>query len=294
MNFDKLKNVKYNEPMKNHTTFRIGGTADVFVSPSSPAELAEVVSLCKSGGCPYLVMGNGSNMLVSDKGIRGVVIRIGNEMSDCIINGETVYAQAGILLSALSARLIEHSLSGFERLSGIPGSLGGGIFMNAGAYGSELCDVIKSVEYLDTNGEIKTAPVSELEMGYRTSIFQKNGGIILSAIMQFKKGNADDIRREISEYRKKRSDKQPVDMPSAGSAFKRPDGYFAGKLIEDAGLTGCSVGGAQVSLKHAGFIVNTGDATAQDVLDLIDRIRDTVREKFGVELEPEIRLIGER
>ena len=298
MNFDKLnavsKNIKFNEPMKNHTTFRIGGNADVFVSPKSIDELARVISVCKSENYPCLVVGNGSNMLVSDKGIRGVVIHIGKDLSDCRIDGDTVYAQSGILMSALSAKLLEHSLSGFERLSGIPGTLGGGIFMNAGAYGGELSEFIKSVEYLDTTGEIKSADADKLCFGYRTSIFQKEGWIILSATMQFKKGNADDIKKEISEYRNRRNEKQPIELPSAGSVFKRPEGHFAGKLIQDANLMGYTIGGAQVSTKHAGFIVNTGNATAQDVLDLIEHIKKTVLDKFGVELEPEIRLIGER
>lgn len=297
MDFDKLKgiteNVLFNEEMSRHTTFRIGGKCTVFVSPKTVEELKSIIALFKEENYPYMIAGNGSNMLISDDGLDGAVIHIGRNMSECVIDGCRVYAQAGISMSRLAAELAEAGLSGFERLSGIPGSLGGGIFMNAGAYGSELKDVIKSVDFLDSEGNVRTYDKDELKMGYRTSVFQDKACVILSCVMELKKGNAEEIKAEMSEYRSRRNEKQPVELPSAGSAFKRPEGYFAAKLIEDSGLKGCTIGGAAVSEKHAGFIVNKGGATAEDVLKLIEHIQKTVKEKFDVELTPEIRLISQ-
>lgn len=241
-----------------------------------------------------MVMGNGSNMLVSDKGIRGVVLQVGGKLSQCRIDGETVYAEAGILMSALAKRILAAELTGFEFASGIPGTLGGGIYMNAGAYGGELKDIIREVTYMDENGEIRTARNAELDFGYRHSMFETRKCVILSCVMELKKGNAEEIRALMADYTKRRNDKQPISMPSAGSTFKRPEGYFAGKLIQDSGLMGYSVGGAQVSEKHAGFVVNKGGATAEDVLNLIEYVQKTVMDKFGVHLEPEVRLIGDR
>lgn len=282
----------FDEPMKNHTTFRIGGNADCFISAKNTDEIKAVVSYCKKNSIDFMIMGNGSNMLVSDKGIRGVVIQVSKAMSECSINGCEVTAEAGILLSALAQRLLKAELSGFEELSGIPGTLGGGIYMNAGAYGGEIKNILKEVTFIDREGNIRTLKNHELDLGYRHSVFEDNGGVILSATMLFEKGKYDDIKAAMAEYTKRRNDKQPISMPSAGSAFKRPEGYFAGKLIEDSNLKGFSIGGAQISEKHAGFIVNTGNATAQDVLDLIEHVQKTVKEKFDVVLEPEIRLIG--
>lgn len=295
---DKLReiseNIKLNEEMKNHTTFKIGGPADIFISAGSAEEIQKVIALCKETGTPCMVMGNGSNMLVSDKGIRGVVLQVGNKMASCRIDGEKVYAEAGILMSALAKKILAAELTGFEFASGIPGTLGGGIYMNAGAYGGELKDIIEEVTYIDENNEIRTAKNAELDFGYRHSMFETGKYVILSCIITLRKGAAEEIKALMSDYMKRRNDKQPVSMPSAGSTFKRPEGYFAGKLIQDAGLMGYCAGGAQVSEKHAGFVVNKGGATAQDVLDLIKHIQKTVKEKFGVDLEPEIRLIGDK
>lgn len=295
---DKIReiseDVKINEEMKNHTTFRIGGPADIFVSVKSAEEIIRILEACNESKTPCMVMGNGSNMLVSDKGIRGVVIHVGSNMSGCRIDGETVYAEAGILMSALAKKILEAELTGFEFAAGIPGTLGGGIYMNAGAYGGELKDIIDEVTYIDENNEIKTSKNDELEFGYRHSIFETGKYVILSCTMKLKKGNFEEIKAQMADFTKRRNDKQPVSMPSAGSTFKRPEGYFAGKLIQDCGLMGYSIGGAQVSEKHAGFVVNKGGATADNVLKLIEHIQKTVMDKFGVWLEPEVRLIGDK
>lgn len=288
------ENVKFNEEMKNHTTFKIGGAADIFISASGVDDARAVLDWCGETDTPCLVMGNGSNMLVSDKGIRGVVLQIGSGLSGFRVDGEEVYAEAGILMSALAKKILEAELTGFEFASGIPGTLGGGIYMNAGAYGGELKDIIEEVTYIDENNEIKTSANAELDFGYRHSMFETGKYVILSCKMRLKHGNYDEIKAQMAEYTRRRNEKQPISMPSAGSTFKRPQGYFAGKLIQDAGLMGYSVGGAQVSEKHAGFVVNKGGATAKDVLDLIEHIQKTVKEKFGVQLEPEVRLIGEK
>lgn len=286
--------VKFDEPMRLHTTFKIGGPADAFVEVQNAEEIISLIKYCKQNSIPYMIMGNGSNMLVSDKGIRGVVIQVGKAMNNITIDGEAVTAQAGVLMSTLANAILKAELSGFETLSGIPGTLGGGIYMNAGAYGGELKDVIDTVTYIDESGKVITKPNEELDLSYRHSMFETGKYVILSAELKLKKGSYDEIKAAMQEYNKRRSDKQPLSMPSAGSTFKRPEGYFAGKLIQDSGLVGYSVGGAQVSEKHAGFVVNKGGATAADVLALIKHIQDTVKEKFGVCLEPEVRLIGEQ
>ena len=277
-----------NEPMSKHTTFRIGGPADVFISISDAEELAAVIREAKAQNVPFMIMGNGSNMLVGDNGIRGLVIQIAGNMSGCEITGTTITAQAGILMSKLAAAALKAGLTGFETLSGIPGTLGGGIFMNAGAYGGELKDIVKSVTYIDNEGSINTIDNSACGFGYRSSVFSGGGKYVLSAVLELQKGDEAAIKAAMADYNKRRSDKQPLNMPSAGSTFKRPEGYFAGKLIQDAGLMGYSIGGAQVSEKHAGFVVNKGGATARDVLDLIEYVQETVKEKFGVTLEPEV------
>ena len=295
---DKLKKISphilENEPMSNHTSFKIGGNADMFVSVKSEKELSEVLVFARENGIVVTVMGNGSNMLVSDKGIRGLVIQIGSEMTDVKIDGETVWAEAGVLMSKLASVVLRENLSGFETLSGIPGTLGGGIYMNAGAYGGEIKDIVSTVTYIDEQGNMHTVTGKECDFSYRHSIFCDGGKYIVSAELLFRKGDYDEIKAAMADYIKRRSDKQPLAMPSAGSTFKRPDGYFAGKLIQDAGLMGYSIGGAAVSEKHAGFVVNKGGASAKDVLELINHIQKTVREKFGVELEPEVRLIGQQ
>lgn len=286
-------NVLFDEDMKKHTSFRIGGRADAFVSASGTLEIEKLRCICDETDTPYMILGNGSNVLVSDKGIRGVVIHIGADMAKCRIDGCEVYADAGILMSSLSKKLLEASLTGFEFASGIPGTLGGGIFMNAGAYGGELKDIIENVTFIAPDGMIRTETAEKLDMSYRHSMFSDGGYIIISCKLRLKKGNYDEIKARMQDYNSRRAEKQPLNLPSAGSTFKRPDGYFAGKLIQDAGLMGFSIGGAQVSEKHAGFVVNTGSATAADVTALIEHVQNTVEERFGVRLEPEVRFIGE-
>ncbi len=283
-----------NEPMSAHTTFRIGGPADMFVSVRSISEMRELIKAVKETMTPFMVIGNGSNMLVSDKGIRGLVIHIGKDLSDISVSGNIITAQAGALMSKVASEALRAELTGFETLSGIPGSLGGGLFMNAGAYGGEIKNVVKSVTYIDESGEIYTVSNEECKFSYRHSIFCDGGKYILSAELELKKGDPSEIKAAMDDYNNRRKEKQPLSMPSAGSTFKRPEGYFAGRLIEDCGLKGYRVGGAMISDLHAGFVVNTGNATASDVMTLIDDVRDMVRKKFGVELEPEVRLIGER
>lgn len=288
------KDVLFDEPMSRHTTFRIGGNADVFVNASSSEEIVSVISYCLEHHIPYMCMGNGSNMLVSDNGIRGVVISIGSNMSEVQVVDNMIYAEAGALMSKIASAALGAELSGFETLSGIPGTVGGGIYMNAGAYGGEIKSVLKNVTFISKNNDIVTMDTDQLELGYRHSIFETNGGIIVKCCLELKKGNKNEISAAMKEYSKRRNEKQPLSMPSAGSTFKRPEGHFAGKLIQDAGLMGFSIGGAQISTKHAGFIVNTGNATAADVLALIEHVRKTVFAQSGIMLEPEVRLIGEK
>ncbi len=287
------QNVSYNEPMSKHTSFRIGGSADCMVTASGNDEICRVITYCRENNIKYIVMGNGTNMLVGDNGIRGVVIKIDSDMSEVTVDGEIIEAQSGILLSKLANVAMKNSLGGLEFAGGIPGTLGGGIFMNAGAYGGELCNVVQSVTYITADGKINTAYVDELNFGYRKSMFSVSDSIILSAVLKMQKANMGEIKTKMADFAKRRSDKQPLSMPSAGSTFKRPEGHFAGKLIEDSGLKGYSIGGAQVSEKHSGFIVNKGGATAKDVLDLIEYVKNTVKAEFGVTLEPEVRLVGE-
>lgn len=288
----KLLGVLFSEEMKKHTSFKIGGPADIFVECESADDVIVAIDICKKESVPYMILGNGSNLLVSDDGIEGAVIHIGSKMSAIAITGETVVCESGCLLSTLANAVQRESLSGLEFAAGIPGSLGGGVYMNAGAYGGELRDVIESVRYIDSSGNVKTAEKDELDFSYRHSMFSGKDYVILSVTMKLKKGNPDEIRAEMTELNKRRCEKQPLEFPSAGSTFKRPEGYFAGKLIQDAGLMGYSVGGAQVSEKHAGFVINTGNATAEDVLNLIEHIKKTVFEKFEVTLEPEVRITG--
>lgn len=286
------KKTSFNEPMKSHTTFKIGGNADIFCEPQSTQELSELIKYLNSEDKEYIVIGNGSNLLVSDDGIRGVVIKIGDKMSEVSILGDTVKAQSGILLSRLSKLVAKEGLSGMELISGIPGSLGGAVYMNAGAYGAEIGDVIKEVRCVLKNGEIKTFGKEELLLGYRKSVLMENGAIVTECVLKLKKGNKEEINALMGETTKKRVEKQPLELPSAGSTFKRPEGYFAGKLIEDSGLKGYRSGGAMISQKHAGFVVNIDNATAKDVMAVITHAQTVVLEKYGVMLEPEIRFIG--
>lgn len=281
------------EPMNGHTTFRTGGPADIFIMPSSLMEVKESIRILQEYGIPFFVIGNGSNLLVRDKGIRGAVLQIGGRMSKINIDGEYVYAEGGMLLAVLSAKAAENGLTGLEFASGIPGTLGGAVTMNAGAYGGEMRDVLVSVEVLTKEMERKTVPVEDLELSYRHSILPKEGYILLRATLKLQKGNPEGIKARMAELGEQRREKQPLQFPSAGSTFKRPEGYFAGKLIQDAGLKGKAIGGGQVSEKHAGFIINTGKATTQDILDLIAFCQQTVFEKFGVMLETELKIVGE-
>lgn len=282
-----------NEEMKKHTTFKIGGTADMFVSVKTADELADLIRLAKATDTPFFVMGNGSNILVSDNGIRGLVIEIGKNMSKCSVEGNVITAEAGALMSKIASLALDKSLMGFEEISGIPGTLGGAIYMNAGAYGGEIKAIADTVKYVDSNGDFFEISGEECGFGYRTSIFAEGDKFVVSAKLRLQKGNSDEIREKMAEYTRRRREKQPLQYPSAGSTFKRPEGYFAGGLIEDAGLKGFTVGGAKVSELHAGFVINIGNATANDVKNLIAQVQKKVKDKFNVELEPEVKFIGE-
>ena len=264
-----------------------------YLCPHSTAELQKVIEICKEENLPFFVQGNGSNLLVSDRGYRGVVIQLGKNFSDMEVKDERILVKAGALLSKTAKEALDAGLAGMEAVSGIPGTIGGAVMMNAGAYGGEMKDIVESVTVLNQEGELLTLSMEEMKMGYRTSIVKEKGYIVVSAVLKLRRGQRQAIREQMEDYKERRVTKQPLDMPSAGSTFKRPEGYFAGKLIMDAGLRGFSVGGAQVSEKHCGFVVNKGDATAQDVLDLIHEVQRRVKEQFGVELEPEVRFLGE-
>ena len=285
--------VLVDEPMKRHTTFRIGGPADFFLLPSTVDEVRGILEICREEELPYFILGNGSNLLVSDKGYRGVIIQLYRNFSNISVEGNEICASSGALLSQIAAAARNASLTGFEFAGGIPGTLGGAVFMNAGAYGGELKDVLKEAVVMTEQGEIMTLPVEKLDMGYRTSRIKKAGYLVLEARLVLEQGDMDKIRDITKDLTEKRVSKQPLEYPSAGSTFKRPEGYFAGKLIMDAGLRGYQVGDAQVSEKHCGFVINKGNATAADVLTLIENVREKVQEQFGVTLEPEVKFLGE-
>lgn len=285
--------IKENEPMSKHTTFKVGGPAGLFLSIRSEEILAQIVRYLSEKGTSYFLLGNGSNLLVGDKGYPGVVLFLEKEFSYVTIEENKMIAGASTLLSKISSVALENGLTGLEFSAGIPGYIGGGTVMNAGAYGGELSQIITSVKVMDEKGQIKLLNKEELEFGYRTSIFKKSSYIILEVTMELKKGDKEVILGRMQEYQKARKEKQPLEYPSAGSTFKRPPNHFAGKLIMDAGFRGYKIGGAKVSEKHCGFIINEGKATATDILLLIEKIQETVKEKFGVELEPEVIRIGE-
>ena len=297
--YDKLINVLEEnriytkEPMKKHTTFRVGGEADYFVLPKTTEEVKGIVALCREMDMPYYILGNGSNLLVGDKGYRGVIIQIYKEMNEITVEGNRIKVQAGALLSKIGSAALNAELTGFEFAAGIPGTMGGAVVMNAGAYGGEMKDVLEDVTVLTLEGEILVLKNEELELGYRTSIVRKKGYIVLGATIALEEGNKESIKARMDELRVQRTTKQPLEYPSAGSTFKRPEGYFAGKLIQDAGLRGFQVGGAQVSDKHCGFVINKENATAADVVELMNQVSEIVKEKFGVELEPEVKRLGE-
>lgn len=281
------------EPMSRHTTFRIGGEADYFLIPESPQQLRSILKICKEENLPSFILGNGSNLLVSDKGYQGVIIQMYRNLSKITVEGTCIRAAAGALLSGIAAEAKQASLTGFEFAGGIPGTLGGAVVMNAGAYGGEMKDVLKEVTVMDSQGEIFTIPAEKMEFGYRTSIVKTAGYVVLEAVISLKQGEQEAIKAVMRDLTERRTSKQPLEFPSAGSTFKRPEGYFAGKLIMDSGLRGYRVGGAQVSEKHCGFVINTGDATAQDVRTLMSDVRRIVKEKFGVTLEPEVKFLGD-
>ena len=281
------------EPMAVHTTFRIGGPADYFVEPADASALAKGIALCREVDVDYFVTGNGSNLLVGDRGYRGVIIQIYKNMNEIQIEGKKIRAQAGAMLSVIAKKALAHSLKGFEFASGIPGTLGGAVMMNAGAYGGEMKDIIRETVVLTPDGEVRTLSCDEMEFGYRTSVVGKKSFIVLEAVLELEMGVQEEIRQRMEELKECRTSKQPLDLPSAGSTFKRPEGYFAGKLIMDAGLRGFTVGGAQVSEKHCGFVVNRGGATAADVRELMKQVNERVQSRFGVSLEPEVKMLGE-
>ena len=287
-------NILVNEDMSAHTTFRIGGCADVFVTPQSMKEAADIVRLLLANDEPYTVIGNGSNILVSDKGYRGCIVCMGHGMDHIKTDGTAITAGAGAILSKVAYAAYENGLGGLEFASGIPGSVGGAIVMNAGAYGGEMKDVTVSVTVLDAKrGNIITIPGKDMRFGYRTSVIKEYPYIVLEASFELLQKDREQIKTVMDDLAAKRRSKQPLEYPSAGSTFKRPEGYFAGKLIEDAGLKGFTVGGAMVSEKHSGFVINSGGATAGDVMELIRTVRRTVYDKFEVMLEPEVVMLGE-
>lgn len=280
------------EPMKKHTTFRVGGPADVLVQPDETA-LAAILALCRQYYVPYSFIGNGSNLLVGDKGIRGVVIEMTDPMGNIEVHGTKITAQAGAMLSKIANTAASNGLGGMEFAAGIPGSVGGAVVMNAGAYGGEMKDIIERVYVLDENGARLELDRDALDFGYRHSCIPDKKYIVTKVVLELVPRDEAEIRSEMKELNEKRAEKQPLQYPSAGSTFKRPEGYFAGKLIMDAGLRGYQVGGAQVSEKHCGFVINKGDATAADICQLMQDVSDKVHAQFGVVLEPEVKMIGE-
>ena len=278
--------------MSENTTMRVGGPADLFISPLCIDEIVDIVHVCQSEGIPFLILGNGSNIIFSDTGYRGVVLHLGKLFSDIVCDGQTIKAKAGAMLSSLSHLAVSHSLSGFEFASGIPGSVGGAVFMNAGAYGGEIAQVAESITVCTEDGAVKELTNSDMCFGYRVSTAMKSRMTILSAVFKLKPGVKEEIVSLVEDLNSRRRQKQPLNYPSSGSFFKRPIGYYAGALIEQAGLKGYSIGGAQVSILHAGFIINTGNAKASDIYNLMKYVQDTVMKQSGVLLEPEVRLIG--
>ncbi len=286
-------NVLADEPMSAHTTFKVGGPADYLVSPRSIEEVRDVIALCNSQSVPWMVIGNGSNLLVGDRGYRGVMIRTVENMQQIFVTGKTIVAQAGALLSAVARQALKHELAGMEFAAGIPGTIGGAMMMNAGAYGGEMKDIVSQVTILNENGQICQYTNEDMAFGYRDSVLAHDRLIALEITLGLEEGNRDEIAAIMNDLAGRRSSKQPLEYPSAGSTFKRPEGYFAGALIEQAGLKGYRIGGAMVSDKHCGFVINIDHATADDVRRLIEHVKKTVFENSGVELTPEVRLTGE-
>lgn len=297
--YDKLEEIvgkdkaKYNEKMSKYTTMRVGGPCDCIVFPDEISKIKEVIDFCKNENITFFVIGNGSNLLVKDEGIHGVVIKLGHRFGKIELDGEYILAYAGATMPTLSQLAKKNSLKGLEFACGIPGTIGGGVKMNAGAYGSQISDILYEVTYMDEKEEIKTIKNKDCSFGYRKSIFTINPNyVILSAKFKLERGNIDEIENKMKENSLARKAKQPLEYPNFGSVFKRPEGYFVGKLVDDAGLRGYKIGGAQVSTKHTGFIVNVDNATCKDVLDLIGYVQTTVYNKFNVKLTPEVIIIG--
>lgn len=295
--FEELKkiageeNVLFDEPMSRHTTFRAGGNADYYVTPCDEKQIVAIRALCTENNIPYYIIGNGSNLLVRDKGFSGVIIEIGSRYSSIQVDGNRITAQAGARLTQIAMKAMEASLTGMEFAHGIPGSLGGAVTMNAGAYGGEMKDILMKVKVLDQSGNMKMLTVEELALGYRHSVIPEKNYIVLEAEIMLREGDAGTIRATMEELAARRKEKQPLEYPSAGSTFKRPEGYFAGKLIQDAGMKGYTRGGAMVSEKHSGFVINFNHATAQDIIDVIRDVQDKVNEKYGVSLETEVKIL---
>jgi UDP-N-acetylmuramate dehydrogenase len=293
LNYLPSDRLLFKEEMKNHTTFKIGGPVDIMVLPQDEEDVATVVSFCRQRDIPLFIFGVGSNLLVRDRGIRGVAMKLGENLDEVEVNGDQIQAQAGVKISALARIAAFHSLSGLEFAEGIPGSLGGALVMNAGAYDGEMQGIVTATRAIGPDGSIKTFKNEEMQFGYRRSIFQSNGYIIISATLKLANGNRKEIEQRMLEFAHRREEKQPLDKPSAGSTFRRPPGFYVGPMLEELGLKGYQIGDAQVSSKHAGFIVNNGNATARNVLDLIAYIQQKAKERFGVDLQPEIRVVGE-
>lgn len=285
-------NIKENEPMKAHTSFKVGGPVDFLIYPNSFEEIKNVVKLCKEYEIPYFILGNGSNLLVKDGGVRGVAIKL-THLNSISVNGDYITADCGATLYKVACMALENSLSGFEFASGIPGSVGGALAMNAGAYNGEMCHVVYKTLVLDDKGEIRELYLEKLQLSYRSSIILKHNYVVLQVTYKLKQGDKEAIKNRIDDLARRRREKQPLEYPSAGSTFKRPEGYFASKLIQDTGLKGTAVGDAEVSIKHSGFIINKGEASASDILNLIKLVQDQVKEKYNVELSTEVRIIGE-
>ncbi|MDD3224241.1 MAG: UDP-N-acetylmuramate dehydrogenase [Clostridium sp.] len=286
------ENIMVNAEMKKYTSFKVGGPVDVLVTPISYREIVDTIELCKNSEIPYYILGNGSNVLVRDGGIRGVVLKL-SKLNKITVNGDEITAESGATIGAVSLAARNATLSGLEFACGIPGSVGGALAMNAGAYDGEMSYVVKGALLINNDGELLNLNIDKLELAYRNSVVLKHNYIALEVTFKLKRGESDKIQARMLELTRRRIEKQPLEYPSAGSTFKRPTGYFAGKLIQDSELKGCRIGGAEVSMKHSGFIINKDNATAKDIIDLISHVQKTVKDKFGVDLYPEVRIIGE-
>lgn len=290
--FVSEENVRRDEPMAAHTTFRVGGNADCFVEIGTTEQLVQVQNYLRQVDDPFYIIGNGSNLLVSDDGYRGVIIQIGQKMKEILVEGTSIRAQAGASMAQVAAAAKKNGLTGLEFASGIPGTIGGGVVMNAGAYGGELSQIVTEVTVVDKEGECLVLDNETMEFGYRKSIIRSHPFVVTEVTMKLEKGDEDVIQKKMEELAAKRREKQPLEFPSAGSTFKRPEGYFAGELIMNAGMRGFTIGGAKVSDKHCGFVINEGNATAADIVKVIREVQRQVKEQFHVELEPEVVFLG--